>query len=216
MASRSPSPGGTDRGSGRRRGPSKGDLKEAAILACAWELLAHKPVADITVEELARGAGISRPTFYFYFESREAVIRALAANVADGLLTTVAGVSEPTRETPTEVTRRVVAAYLDRWEREGQVLRAMVPLYESDPEHRAFWDGITGRITDALAATITAERQAGRALPAPPDARDLAQALMAMLWRSGYELSLQTTTAAARRRRIDTLTAACVRSIYGG
>ena len=65
---------------GRRRGrPSKGDLKEAAILDTAWHLLAEKPVTAITIEELAAGAGISRSSFYFYFDSRDAVVRALAA-----------------------------------------------------------------------------------------------------------------------------------------
>jgi AcrR family transcriptional regulator len=200
---------------GRRRGPSKGDLKEAAILDCAWALLAHKPVADITIEELARGAGISRPTFYFYFESREAVIRALAANVADQLLATASGVTEPTDDSPEVVTRQVVAAYMERWQREGPVLRAMAPLYESDPEHRRFWDGINDQIVDAIATTIAAERAAGRALPGPPAERDLARALMAMLWRSGYELSLERRSAAALRRRIDTLTAVSLRAIYG-
>ena len=38
----------------------------------------------ITIEELASGAGISRPTFYFYFDSREAVIRALSESSAVG------------------------------------------------------------------------------------------------------------------------------------
>src|SRR5262245_14216226 len=73
------------RGSGSRRQRSRGDLKEAEILDCAWELLGHKAFSELTVDELAKGVGISRPTFYFYFESREAVIRALAERVADEL-----------------------------------------------------------------------------------------------------------------------------------
>ena len=47
-------------------------------MACAWELLAVKPIGEITIGELAAGANISRPTFYFYFDSRDAVVRALA------------------------------------------------------------------------------------------------------------------------------------------
>jgi len=45
---------------GRRRGPRKGDLKEAAILDTASELLGRKPLSEITTEALAKGAGISR------------------------------------------------------------------------------------------------------------------------------------------------------------
>lgn len=199
---------------GRRRSQSRGDIKEAAILACAWDLLATKSVAEITIEELAGGAGISRPTFYFYFDSRDAVIGALGEQVAAGLIE-IAASSLEKRESPEIAIRRIAAAYMDRWRREGPVLRAMAPLYESDPDHRAFWDDITSRITDAVAASIEAERARGRALAGPPSAPDLATALMAMLWRSGYELSLTPDSKAGDARLVDTLTAVCIRAIYG-
>jgi len=203
------------KGRGRRRTQSKGDMKEAAILACAWDLLAVKPVADITIEELASGAGISRPTFYFYFDSRESVIRALSEQVADGLTEATTAMLDTREGSPESVIRTMTAAYMERWRREGPVLRAMVPLYESDPEHRAFWDTITGRIADALAASIESERAAGRALPAPPDARDLAGAVISLLWRSGYELSLSKPSKAADARMVDTLTIVLMRAMYG-
>jgi AcrR family transcriptional regulator len=202
-------------GKGRRRTQSRGDLKEAAILACAWELLASKPVAEITVEQLASGAGISRPTFYFYFDSRESVIRALSEQVADGLLETVTTPLGHSAEPPDVLIRVMAERYMHRWRREGPILRAMAPLYESDPEHRAFWDSITGRIKDALAEAIEAERVRGHALPGPPDARDLAGILMGMFWRAGYELSLSPRSTRADTRVIDTLTTVCLRAIYG-
>jgi len=209
--------GPTDnRGRGRRRGQSHGDLKEEAILARAWDLLAFKSVATITIEELAAGAGISRSTFYFYFDSREAVIRALAEQVADRLIDSVTVPVERGERTPEGMTRSMVGAYMNRWRKEGPVLRAMAPLYETDPEHRAFWDKITGRIADTFAATIETLRDRDHALPGPPSAHDLAVALMAMLWRSGYELSLSPPSKATDERVIDTLTAVCLRAIYGG
>jgi len=199
------------RGAGRRRRPSRGDLKEAEILDYAWELLGHKAVGEVTVEELAKGVGISRPTFYFYFESRDAVIRALAERVADGLLAT----AEITADDPAGVIRARVAAYMQRWRTEGRVLRAMVPLYESDAGHKAFWDDISGKLVDAITASIEAEREEGRALPGPPASRSLAQAMVAMLWRSGYELSLTPPSADADEEVVETLTAVCRRAIYG-
>jgi AcrR family transcriptional regulator len=205
------------RGVGRRRRPSRGDLKEAEILDHAWELLGRKAVGEVTVEELAKGVGLSRPTFYFYFESREAVIRALAERVADGLLATV-GVTAGEPEQPDEpdrVIRARVAAYMQRWRTEGRVLRAMVPLYESDAGHKAFWDDITDQLVTAIAGSIESERAEGRALPGPPTARSLAEALVAMLWRSGYELSLTPPSTEADEVVVDTLTVVCRRAIYG-
>jgi AcrR family transcriptional regulator len=200
---------------GRRRRQSRGDLKEATILTCAWELLATKPVVEITIEAIAAGAGISRPTFYFYFESRDAVIRALGEQVAAGLTETVTAGLDARDAAPETVIRAMTAAYMERWRAEGPVLRAMAPLYESDPEHRAFWDQITGGVVDTIAASIDSERARGRALPAPPNARDLARVLIGMFWRAGYELSLTAPSKRADARVIDTLSTVCVRAIYG-
>ena len=61
-------------GRGRRSTRPSGDEREAAILATAERLLEDKKFADISVDDLAKGAGLSRPTFYFYFPSKDAVL----------------------------------------------------------------------------------------------------------------------------------------------
>ncbi|BBZ30921.1 HTH-type transcriptional regulator EthR [Mycolicibacterium madagascariense] len=68
-------------GRARRSTRPSGDDREAAILATAERLLADKKFADISVDDLAKGAGLSRPTFYFYFPSKEAVLLALFERV---------------------------------------------------------------------------------------------------------------------------------------
>ena len=50
-------------------------------MATAERLLAERPLAEISVDDLARGAGISRPTFYFYFPSKDAVLLTLMDRV---------------------------------------------------------------------------------------------------------------------------------------
>src|SRR5881296_1292057 len=55
----------------------RGDDRERAILETAERLLAERPLHEVSVDDLARGAGISRPTFYFYFASKEAVLLTL-------------------------------------------------------------------------------------------------------------------------------------------
>ena len=66
---------------GRRPARPSGDDRELAILATAERLLAERPLAAISVDDLARGAGISRPTFYFYFPSKDAVLLTLLDRV---------------------------------------------------------------------------------------------------------------------------------------
>ena len=66
---------------GRRPARPSGDDRELAILATAERLLAERPLSAISVDDLARGAGISRPTFYFYFASKDAVLLTLLDRV---------------------------------------------------------------------------------------------------------------------------------------
>src|SRR6201996_1928395 len=66
---------------GRRSARPSGDDRELAILTTAEQLLEQRPLADISVDDLAKGAGISRPTFYFYFPSKDAVMLTLFERV---------------------------------------------------------------------------------------------------------------------------------------
>src|SRR6476620_7621514 len=62
---------------GRRAPRVTGDERERAILETFERLLGERPLHEISVDDLARGAGISRPTFYFYFASKQAVLLTL-------------------------------------------------------------------------------------------------------------------------------------------
>jgi AcrR family transcriptional regulator len=192
----------------------KGDRKEQAILDTAWQLLGTKPMSSISIDELARGAGISRPTFYFYFDSREAVMRALGMRTLSHLRRTTADLFH-SGDDPRRVIRDVVTGLLERWEQHGPVLRAISAASEHDDDLRSFYQSITDGLLDSAAAVIEQERAAGVALPGPPSSRDLAAALFAMQWRAGYEYSLDRPSRAGRARLISTLTEICVRAIYG-
>src|SRR3954451_10365512 len=66
------------RASRSRRTPKvSGDERERAILAAFERALDERALNEISVDDIARGAGISRPTFYFYFASKEAVLLSL-------------------------------------------------------------------------------------------------------------------------------------------
>jgi TetR/AcrR family transcriptional regulator, ethionamide resistance regulator len=76
----------------RRSARPSGDDRELAILSTAERLLRDRPLADISVDDLAKGAGLSRPTFYFYFPSKDAVLFTLFERViieADSALETM-------------------------------------------------------------------------------------------------------------------------------
>src|SRR5215207_7679869 len=134
----------------RRRKPRKGDLTSQAILDTAERLLEQRPLDEIAVDELTTGAGISRSTFYFHFESREAVLYALAERITDDLYRSASV-----------------------WLRRGGESPAAARARDTDPQLRRFWAEVGRRFIDSAAEQIEGERAAGLALPGPPPARSL-------------------------------------------
>ena len=61
----------------RRTPRVTGDERERSILETFERLLGERSWHAISIDDIARGAGISRPTFYFYFASKEAVLLSL-------------------------------------------------------------------------------------------------------------------------------------------
>jgi AcrR family transcriptional regulator len=54
----------------------------AAVLTAAWELVRDEGLAALSLRELARRAGITTPTVYAYFESKNAILDAMFAQAA--------------------------------------------------------------------------------------------------------------------------------------
>lgn len=198
----------------RRRGPTKGDLKEQAILETCERLLGDRPLRDINVDELAAGAGISRPTFYFYFESKDAVLRALVERIADALLRQSENWLERGDDPPAEIARRSIDTSARLWREHGPVLRAAVEASADDRDMRAFWEATIGRFVRQSARAIDEERRAGEA-PHGPDAEALAKALVWMNERCFYTSSLGLGPALPEDELVSTLTAIWLRGIYG-
>ena len=87
----------------------------------AEALLAARPLASIGVDEIATAAGISRSSFYFYFASREALLRALGEQADHEVLTSAERWLNRTHEPPEEVITRALADNLALWRRRGPV-----------------------------------------------------------------------------------------------
>jgi AcrR family transcriptional regulator len=192
--------------SASRRGPSKGDLKEEAILATCERLLGEKPLGEIGVDELAAGAGISRPTFYFYFESKTAVLRTLVERLADAMYADAASFLARSDEDPEVTIARSIGAAAEQWQEHGPVLRAAVEAWGTVPELQAFWEAIIGRFVDQAAARIEEEGVG--------DAESLAKALIWMNERCFYTSSLGVGPALPDDELVPTLTAIWVRAIF--
>ncbi|MEU0498240.1 TetR/AcrR family transcriptional regulator [Mycobacterium sp. NPDC006124] len=160
---------------GRRSTRPSGDEREAAILATAERLLEARNFAEISVDDLAKGAGLSRPTFYFYFPSKEAVLLSLLKRVvveADSALDALT--ANPPAEAKT-LWRDGIAIFV----RTFGVHRAVSLAAEqsrTNPEVGALWSTFMQKWVAHGAAIIDVERARGAAPHTVPSA-DLATAL---------------------------------------
>lgn len=199
---------------GRRAARPSGDERQQAILDTAARLIEHRSFAEISVDDLAKGAGISRPTFYFYFASKEAVLLSLMDPLIKRADTGFDNAMDTMPTEPHEAIRRGIEIFFSSFGSHPATARAGAEAVNSSPEFRAIWAGLMQKWIGLTAALINAERQRGAAPDTLP-ALDLATSLNLM-----NEKMMMATLAGDRPsvdhdRVVDTLTHIWLTSIYG-
>lgn len=172
--------------------PSQGgqdgaDRIEQRLLDAASEIVATRGTRGLSVTELARAAGVSRPTVYRRWESADDVLRALIAHRMQRVITTVG---------PQAADR---AAIVDKVVRFGELFhadRVFARLLDTEPEvftRYAFQRiGRSQRVVlEWLAANVTAAQRGGTVRTG--SATDLA--VMVLLISQSVLLSHKTVTA---------------------
>jgi len=199
---------------GRRAARPSGDDRETAILATAERLLAEKPLSAVSVDDLARGAGISRPTFYFYFASKDAVLLSLLDRVvAEADAATREAFGRPTSG-PREGWRRAITAYFETFRTHRGLTLAWAEARSSNGEIRDLWAGVVETWVQRCTAAIEAERARGAA-PDGPAARDLAVVLTSTNERVLYATFSGDGPALPEAGVVDVLLEVWLRAIYG-
>ncbi len=202
-------------GRGRRAARASGDERERAILETAERLLEERPLSEISVDDLAKGAGISRPTFYFYFPSKDAVV----LTIIDRLVAAAAGSREEALQTlaagePRAGLRQALADLYGAFRARRAVSLAAAELRMTNPEARELWSQVMeGWVADTT-AVIEAERARGAAPPGQPP-RDLAIALVQMNERVQYASFTGESPSLEQDRVLDVLVEIWLRAIYG-
>jgi AcrR family transcriptional regulator len=166
-------------GRGRRSTRPSGEDREAAILRTAELLLETNKFADISVDDLAKGAGLSRPTFYFYFSSKEAVLLTLLDRVmveANSRLGSFASILPADRDASL---RAGINAFFATFAAHPAVCAAAAEVKANSQEVRELWADFMQRSIDHTTGVIEAERAKGDA-PVTLPAHELSTALNLM------------------------------------
>lgn len=213
MAS-SPAPSSSVSTPRRRRPRVSGEEREHAILATLEQLLVDQPLHAISVDDLARGAGISRPTFYFYFASKEAALLAVLEGLVDEVLEAQQEAPEMLVHDRVGAWRLALGASYATWVANRHVIRAAAEARATNADVARLWTGLVEVYVEQTAEVIEAERERGVAPPGIP-ARDLAVCLNRMSERI-YETTLGADAPTLEDDRVvDSLVEVWMRAIYG-
>lgn len=198
---------------GRRSTRPTGDERQLAILATAERLLTSRSMAEISIDDLARGAGISRPTFYFYFASKDAVLLTLLDRVIAEAETATQTLLEHIDEHPTARWRAALTSYYEIFRAHRAVAVTCAQVRAINPEVRALWAGIMRAWVQRTADAIEAERDRGAA-PAGAPAHDLAVVLNSMNERVLYATFADDQPAVGEARVVEVLLDVWLNAIY--
>lgn len=168
--------------------------------------------AELSVEQIATRAGISRTAFYFYFRDKRELLRRLTEGVAEQLFaraeTWWSGDGDGAAELA-EALGGIVQLYRGH----ASLLRAVVETAAYDELVAQYWRAIVGRFVDATRQRIEREQAAGNVDAALP-AQAVAFGLCWMTERSAYELLVQEGDL-ADEGLVDGLLAIWLGAVYG-
>ena len=201
-------------GRGRRVRRTRGDERERAILETAEQMLEKRPFHEVSVDDLARGAGISRPTFYFYFPSKEAVLLTLLDRMVAEARGRMGQSVERFAEDPPRWLRAGITAIYDTFSAHRAVTVAGADALVTSSEARDLWARVMEGFVQETTAVIEAERARGAA-PEGVSARDLAIALNRMNERVLLSTLAGQEPAVDEANVLDVLVAAWLNTIYG-
>jgi AcrR family transcriptional regulator len=171
----------------RAAGPTKGQRREQAILDATEQLLSTTPFAQLTMDDIATRAGLSRSALYFYFASKEQVLTALHERTYEQMARTMEPLAD--EDTPIATTMaEAIALVCSNWRAHRHALRTFHETAMVSTEFGAGWRDRLDQHVTALTAIIERERAAGRSAPSPPTARAIAASWFWMLEQQFYEL----------------------------
>jgi AcrR family transcriptional regulator len=157
---------------------TRGDRQREAIVTAVRELLQERTFADLSVSTISERAGVARSGFYFYFDSKYAVLAVILADASELLdsLTHHFAPREP-GETPAAFAKRMVGSAVVVYANDDPVMKACAAARNTDAQIREMMDDFYDGIIDKL---ITLLEQDADARPISDDMPALVRTLAAV------------------------------------
>jgi AcrR family transcriptional regulator len=192
---------------------SRGDRQRDAIVAAVRDLLHERSFADLSVSTISERAGVARSGFYFYFDSKYAVLAVILADAGELLdsLTHHFAPREP-GETPAAFAKRMVGSAEAVWANDNPVLKACEVARNTDAQIREMMDDFYDGIIDKL---ITLLEQDSDARPVSDDLPALVRTLAATTTMTLTKDSAFVGRGSDPARAVDSVERLWVSAIWG-
>lgn len=159
----------------------RGDRQREAIQQAVCELLQEKPFAELSVSTISDRAGVARSGFYFYFDSKYAVLAQILAEVTHELEElTQYFAPRGADESPAAFAERMVGSAAAVYVHNDPVMSACYAARGTDPEIRSIMDRQIDVVINQIIGIIADEVAAGTAHPISDDVPALVRALSVM------------------------------------
>jgi len=165
----------------------RGEHTRDVLLASAREVFWEKGYLDTRVADIAEHAGVSHGSFYTYFDSKEAVLWAIAADLSDRTVRTARGVRMETEGDEVQAIELANRRYLQMYLDNRKVMRLMEDVATFNPEMRDARLSTRNQFVQMSKRSIERLQAAGRADP-DIDAACAATALVAMVSSFAYQM----------------------------
>jgi TetR/AcrR family transcriptional regulator, ethionamide resistance regulator len=182
------------------------------VTASTLALVRDKSFTSLSVDELARAAGLTRTAFYFYFRDKRDLLMVITEEVVDALY------EEADRwwhgeGSPEETIRAGLEGVVGTYERYKALLGVANEVSSYDDDVRLFWRSLMERFITATRDQIRSDQAAGRTAAALDPATTAAQ-LVWMVERCCYVYLTRDELGADELA--DSLTRTWVQLLYAG
>lgn len=189
----------------------KGDRRREQLLDVAEGLLETNAPSELTIERVARAAGVSRSSLYFYFDGKWAIVDELIERASQEMFdrNTALG-DEPDLES---YLRAMVASALAGWHSHRAVFLAATERSAHADDATDRWRSIMGRFADDIAEHIDRDAPSTSAVAALGGARAAAEISCWMVERNLFMHFSRPRADADTDALVEALTVAMLRLI---
>jgi AcrR family transcriptional regulator len=195
----------------------RGDRQRHAIVQAVRELLEERPFAQLSVSTISDRAGVARSGFYFYFDSKYAVLAQILTDATRELeeLTEYFAPRGPD-ESPAAFAKRMVGSAAAVYAHNDPVMSACNAARNTDAEIRDLLDQQVEGVIQQIIGIVKDELRAGTAHPISDDVPALVRTLAVT---TAQMLSGDTTFLGADgdvQRGVRILEALWLNALWGG